>query len=317
MKASNLSVKKLEELAQEMGLKVDEASGIIYGNKYTYDICLKTVDSSYLTTITLSVSLHGGMPEKDSFKSFVKENKALTSCKVDNYRVEFIVASKLTKAKSFASIKEGINLIVEFLQRNGYHNCCESCGNREIIDSYILNGAERLLCDDCFNRSSHDSATQQQQSQMKRENMILGIVGAFLGSMIGVVSIIIIGQLGYVAAISGIIMAACTIKGYELFSGKQSIKGILISCIMMIAMVYLGNQIDWAIYLASYAEVSIFEAFTAIPELLETGYIEPASFYGNLGMIYLFMLGGAVPTIWGTIRDRKNGNNTHKMSNNN
>lgn len=43
-------------------------------------------------------------------------------------------------------------------------------------------------------------------------------MGALLGSLVGVVSIIIFSQLGYVAALSGVIMAVCTLKGYEMLA---------------------------------------------------------------------------------------------------
>ena len=51
--------------------------------------------------------------------------------------------------------------------------------------------------------------------EKKRENVPAGIVGAFLGSLIGVACAVLIGQLGYVASISGLVMAVCALKGYE------------------------------------------------------------------------------------------------------
>ena len=48
----------------------------------------------------------------------------------------------------------------------------------------------------------------------KRENVLAGIVGAFLGSLIGVACIVIVGQMGYVASICGLVMAVCSLKGY-------------------------------------------------------------------------------------------------------
>ncbi len=50
----------------------------------------------------------------------------------------------------------------------------------------------------------------------RKENVLAGLVGAFLGSLIGVACIVGIGQMGYVASISGLVMAVCAIKGYSL-----------------------------------------------------------------------------------------------------
>ncbi len=53
-----------------------------------------------------------------------------------------------------------------------------------------------------------------------RDNVIAGIVGAFLGSLIGVACIVVINKLGYVSAISGVVMAVCAIKGYAMLGGQ-------------------------------------------------------------------------------------------------
>ena len=113
-------------------------------------------------------------------------------------------------------------------------------------------------------------------------------MGAFLGSLIGAGAIILLGQLGYVAALSGIAMAICAIKGYELLGGKLSTKGIISSIIVMIIMVYVGNRIDWSISVANYyTDVDVFYAFRILPDLIREGYLEASQYYGNLGLVYL------------------------------
>ncbi len=51
---------------------------------------------------------------------------------------------------------------------------------------------------------------------MKKDNVTAGIVGAFLGSLIGVLCIIVIGELGYVVAISGVVMAICVLNSHSM-----------------------------------------------------------------------------------------------------
>ena len=45
-------------------------------------------------------------------------------------------------------------------------------------------------------------------------------------------------------------MAVCTLKGYEIGSGKLSKRGIVISVILMLVMTYVGDRLDWAIMIA-------------------------------------------------------------------
>ena len=136
----------------------------------------------------------------------------------------------------------------------------------------------------------------------KRENFVTGIVGAFLGSLIGVVFIVLIGQMGYIASISGVIMAVCALKGYEILGGRLSAKGIAAACILIVVMTYMGNKLDWAVSAASVFEISLLEAFRAIDYFLDEGVIEASAYWVNLFLLYLFTLLGAVPTIIGSLR---------------
>lgn len=136
----------------------------------------------------------------------------------------------------------------------------------------------------------------------RKENVLTGLVGAFLGSLIGVACIVWIGQLGYVASLSGVVMAVCAIKGYSLLGGAMSRKGAVIACFLTIIMTYLGNRLDFAVSVARAAEVDIFTAFQAMGELLNGGYINGAAYWGTLIMLYLFTLVGAVPTLISAFR---------------
>lgn len=139
----------------------------------------------------------------------------------------------------------------------------------------------------------------------KSENPIAGAVGAFLGSLLGVACIILVGQLGYVASISGVVIAVCTLKGYEILGGVLSRKGIVISCLLMVLMTYVGYQADLALQLARIVEVDFFSAFQGIGTLLDEGYLPSGTYWGGLIMLYMFTLLGAVPTILSTLRKRQ------------
>ena len=62
----------------------------------------------------------------------------------------------------------------------------------------------------------------EEQRKKRQENIVAGVVGAFLGTLLGVVCTVVIGQLGYVASVSGLIMAVGALKGYELLGGYRT-----------------------------------------------------------------------------------------------
>ena len=51
------------------------------------------------------------------------------------------------------------------------------------------------------------------EREKRQENIVAGVVGAFLGTLLGVVCTVVIGQMGYVASISGLVMAVGALKG--------------------------------------------------------------------------------------------------------
>ena len=58
------------------------------------------------------------------------------------------------------------------------------------------------------------------------ENVIAGIVGAFLFSLAGGALWFVLYLLGFIAGLSGLVGAVCAIKGYSIFAKKESINPI-------------------------------------------------------------------------------------------
>lgn len=149
---------------------------------------------------------------------------------------------------------------------------------------------------------------QKQNPEQKnpRENLVAGIVGAFLGSLIGVVCIVLLNQLGYVAAISGVVMAVCALKGYALLGGRLSKRGAVISGLLILVMTYIANKLCFAFAVAeAFSDtpgVNLFTAYQSIGALLETGEIS-RMYWGELALLYLFTLLGGVPVIVGAFRE--------------
>lgn len=140
------------------------------------------------------------------------------------------------------------------------------------------------------------------EREKRRENIAAGVVGALLGTLLGVVCTVVLGQLGYVASISGLVMAVGALKGYELLGGRLSKKGAVISSILILGMTYLAHRLSLAISLTSELGMDVLRCFQAIPPLLRTGLLDGPAYWGNLVMLYVFTLLGAVPTIIGGLR---------------
>ena len=133
-----------------------------------------------------------------------------------------------------------------------------------------------------------------------KERMGLGILGALVGAILGGASIILLSQLGYIASISGFILAICTLKGYELLGKRLSKTGIVLCVILMIVTPFVADWIDWSIYLMKdfpESGMNLLEACIMFGELMAEGLVVMSEYFKNLGMIYLFVILGAFSTI--------------------
>ncbi len=143
----------------------------------------------------------------------------------------------------------------------------------------------------------------------KRENVVAGIVGALLGALIGAAAIILLSMAGYIAAISGLILAICTFKGYELLGGKLSTKGILISIILILVTPYVADLLSWGIVIyqefAEYYDVTFADCVSLVSPLIDEGAIDSGDYIGNLVMLYIFTILGGLSTVWSQLRGKK------------
>ena len=133
--------------------------------------------------------------------------------------------------------------------------------------------------------------------QKKKDNFALGILGALIGGLLGAASIILLAQAGLISAISGLILAFCTLKGFELLGGKLDKKAIAVCVVIMLAVPYFADRASWAIaYCQAFEKNGLTlpfgDAFGYLYELLEFEELM-GDYIKNLLLVYGFTaLGG-------------------------
>ncbi len=139
-----------------------------------------------------------------------------------------------------------------------------------------------------------------------KENILAGAVGAFLFSLVGGILWFVLYQIGYVAAISGLIGVICAVKGYTFFAKTKNESKTCLILSVIIAVVVLAISwylcVGYDIYLV-YQEwyeagevdftLNFFESIRAIPLLFEESDILVA-YLKDLGLGLLFAVIGVV-----------------------
>lgn len=298
-------LREYEQIAQRLGLAADPETGVIHGTKDGYAVLLYAPNAKAPRVLQILLAAKREQPLSADEKKELRANcKAVTAL---NQRGNLLAADLRGgfSDKTIASAAEGLDALVDFARRGGFAACCPNCGSEVSAAACDLGGSYALLCDDCFAAAGQAAETKLQEKNARRENVVGGIVGALLGSLVGGISIIVLSRLGYVAVLSGILMGVCTTKGYELLAGKMSKKGAAISLVVMLLMTWFADKLDWAIVISSELGVGLFDSYQAIGQLLEMGAIDSGSYYGNLVMVYIFMLVGAIPMLWSAMKNSK------------
>lgn len=304
-----------KSLAAGIGFTYDEYTNTIYGVKNGYELLVYATDQRYpylmtITTSARSANVTLGKAEISLFKKSVAPAVGMTQ---KDSLITVTNKNQTNQGKLREDVDYTLSALTAFLSERSFVPRCQTCGSSTQTVGFMLETARLHLCANCAAKARSENEVKAQKRQQKNVNIIGGIIGAVLGSLIGVACIVVLAMLGYVAALSGIVLAFCTLKGFDKFGGKLTVVGIIISCAVMLGMTYFGNRLDWAIQLSQAMKetydykVGVFEAFQVVPgfvrELDGMGdYI--ASFVQQL----IFVAVGAVPTIISITREQRNVN---------
>jgi len=149
------------------------------------------------------------------------------------------------------------------------------------------------------------SWNQPVQSQQPQEQVLAGILGAFLFALAGGVVWVILSRLGYISWISGFVAVVCGVRGYSFFARRESRRGVIIAVLMAFLVIVLA----WYACLAwdvcdAYKEwyeagevtftVSYFEAFRGAWHFLEEPEIAGSYFLDlGLGLVMCIVFGAS------------------------
>mgnify|MGYP001176946402 FL=1 len=129
----------------------------------------------------------------------------------------------------------------------------------------------------------------------ENENILLGVIGAILGSIPGLVVWLLLSKLGVIAAISGVVLIAGTLFGYNFFAKKISTFGFVFCTAVVLFMVYFATKLSWCIEIHSECKdiLTFKECFSEFSSLLKLTACK-GSFIRDLFMGYLITAISAV-----------------------
>ncbi|MCR4796658.1 MAG: hypothetical protein K5898_16080 [Ruminococcus sp.] len=90
--------------------------------------------------------------------------------------------------------------------------------------------------------------------------ILKGVLGAVIGAIPGVILIILVAKLGFIASICGAVMAVCIFFGYNLMTKNTHLDektGLIICACVMIFAIYFAVRTSWCLEISSYLQNEI------------------------------------------------------------
>ncbi len=314
---------KMSAVAEATGLSYDQGRNILHGtfNGYTFAVPQAPSNARYCYVV-FHITRDGGPLSQDEGKQIAKEsNKLVEFFKPSGAApVSFMVKLEKDEAGTAQKLLDALTYLSESFANLGYVNTCEHCRQPLETEACAVGNGVRFLCPDCFEAVSSQLTEKAHVEEETPENVAAGVIGALGGALLGAIVVVIMGQLGYVSALSGFVAAICALKGYELLAKKMSIKGAIIACIAMLVMLYLGHQTNVAIEVlkafkqSGHSELDFFTVFRAVPKLVKSDSELMGAYLKDLLMVYFFALLGAVPTIIKSLKGQKTKYTVQKLN---
>ena len=168
-------------------------------------------------------------------------------------------------------------------------NFCGACGGSEFKENAVPKPVENATPETTGEFVSTGTSTPivngQAVKPVGKENVVLGILGALLLSLVGAVLYFAVYQIGVIAAVCGLAIFLLANFGYVKFSkaGTLTTKGIIVSAIITLLMIFFAEYFClsfeiYKVYRTDY-DINIFDAIGVTSSFLEdkdilTGFIK-------------------------------------------
>ncbi len=141
-------------------------------------------------------------------------------------------------------------------------------------------------------------------------NIVAGIVGAFLFSLIGALFYFVMFQLEIIAGVAGLLMFVLANFGYRLFAqtkNKACIPALVVSFIFMLIMIFIAEYVSVSYIL--YGELkgygfTFFETVKITHEFISDPEVMP-DFIKDLAFAYIFGIIGCISNIVEIVKANK------------
>ena len=261
----------MKKIAQKIGTNtIYCGSNIFAGTTDDYHFLIKYDSQSSVYTLSFSIKMDSNITKlTNSIKKEIKD--AIVSYNNKNLN---IVGSVTNKKYLPEIINPLLEIIGNYLKDNMAKEVCRHC--KEAKKTYLVDNDSEIsfYCNDCYKLIKKATNYKKEKYNKSKENILLGTLGAIIGTIPGITLWILFGFIGIEPGIAGIAITMGSAVFYKKFAHNIKLPGIIISTMIGLFMVLVAHEINCAIYIynlykADYV-IKLLDAYRAIPYYLNT-----------------------------------------------
>lgn len=301
--------KILGDVADILGIKLDDGKMKAWGLHRGYTLFAECVNDGRNVYINVSMcASFASAPIQQVLTHEVKVPEKVV-CSSAGYRINLKCTIAGKHQKNVDRIVEAVRALVNFVIANEGVNCDEK-GMQGNVEVWAIHGNHLFLCPESAEGITYNMNQASAAYKGIRENYVLGIIGALLGSVVGAAAILLVARMGYVSAISSAVMGFAVVFGYKKLGKKCSLFGGILCIVISVVMTYLAFRIDstWDLFNAfrdaGWDEMTFKECFKDTKEWYEE-LDAMSDYYRNMILMVLSGVIGAVVAVWVELKERK------------
>ncbi len=302
MASSNSILRKAEKHYADAKLYKNR---VLYGVYEGFPFLVDGTSSNYSASFLRIVICTMGETSLEARKQQFLDQRFQVFCHANS--IELILPMRGTTKKCFETLLSGIENTVTQLCAGGYVGSDEM-GIIGGTGLYRVKGRYHLLNEESARNIGVILQGDKAAFDAIREDYALGLVGAIIGGMLGCLVVLLVARLGYVTAISSVLVGAGIVYGYtnKRLGKKLSPVSAVLCGIIAVVFSYGTFRMDLAIDIHDAApEIALPSAFIygrAIMQSVEGGM---GQYYENLFLMAGICILGAAAMIALILREQK------------
>lgn len=201
-----------------------------------------------------------------------------------------IVVARVCKGKvndMVVSLADAVDKIITVLENNHYVNV-DCMGQQGVGHLMIVQGEKKIVTAASAAALSKSLKQGEQEALAQPENVLLGSLGAIVGSLAGIVLAVIFSLMNRISYFSGALGGFCSVWLYKKLGGRTSLTGCIVGCIANAVASYCSAVLCcgldlWRIYKSSGYNVDFSYVLFHAKEIYEL-YGELDAYYHNFYM---------------------------------